>query len=259
MTLAVVLATFNEESNIKRCLAAVKDIADEIIVVDGNSTDKTKQIAEKMGAKVYLKLNQPIFHINKQIAISKAKSKWILQLDADEVVDKDLKRSITAVIKQDNSLINGYFLKRKNFFLGVQLKKGGQYPDPVIRLVRSGLAHFPQKSVHEQIKVQGKVDTLDGHLLHYTVPTFKKYLTAANRYTSLTAAQLKKSRVKLSLLNWINYLFLLPNKTFFSLFFRHRGYQDKFPGFIFALFSGLHWSLAFMKYWELEKVNHTKN
>lgn len=254
MKLSVVLATYNESANLKASLASIKDIATEIIVIDGQSSDDTRKIAKSFGAKVFVKPNPAIFHINKQIALEKAKFPWILQLDADEKVDKTLKSDIKKVISHSHD-INGFYLKRKNFFLSRWLRKGGQYPDSVIRLVKNGKAHFPQKSVHEQIKVDGNTATLNGHLLHYTAPTLARYLENSNRYTSLTARKLQQQKVLFSGFSWTKYLLLKPISTFLSLYFRHKGAFDGFPGFIFALFSGLHWPIAFMKYWELKNVS----
>ena len=254
MLLSIVLATHNEAANIADCINSIKDIADEIIVVDGESTDGTPQIASKLGATVYPAQHVALFHINKQIALKKATSDWILQLDADERPDPELKQSIKQVLDSKGVPFYGYYLKRKNFFLGRWLKKGGQYPDPVIRLVRNGHAHFPQKSVHEQIVVDGSFATLDGHLLHYTAPTFSRYLKNSNRYTSLTATELKNQKIKFTWFNWINYLIWKPLIMFVNLYIRHKGFIDGFPGFVFALFSGLHWSIAFMKYWEIVNV-----
>lgn len=256
MKLSVVLATYNEEKNITACLKSCKSIADEIVVVDGESTDNTVVKAQKLGAKVYGVENRAMFHINKQIALQKATGDWILQLDADERVDEELRMSIRQVVKT-NPKEAGFYLKRKNFFLGHWLKKGGQYPDPVVRLVRRGHARFPQKTVHEQIVVKGSTATLEGHLLHYTAPTFDRYLTNANRYTSLTAQELKKRKVSLSLISWLNYVAIKPTTTFLMLYLRHKGFLDGFPGFVFALFSGFHWPIAFMKYWELMNVKKT--
>lgn len=255
MKLSVVIATFNEEKHISKCLKSIKDIADEIIVVDGSSEDKTREIARSLGAKVTITQNLPMFHTNKQMAIDKAKGDWILQLDADEVVDEELRREITKVINKD-SKYSAFLLKRKNFFLGKWLKKGGQYPDPVIRLFKRGKAHLPQKSVHEQMKVDGEVGKLQGHLLHYTAPTFSRYLTNANRYTFLTAEEMKNDKVKISFFNILKYIITKPLITFLSLYIRHKGFMDGFEGFIFALFSALHWPIAYMKYWEFQVINH---
>jgi glycosyltransferase involved in cell wall biosynthesis len=250
MKLSVVLATFNEEKFIADCLNSVKDIAEEIIVVDGYSQDKTREIARSFGAIIIKTINRPMFHINKQMAIEKAKGKWVLQLDADEVVDKELADELIKITKSD-SKYQAFSIRRKNYFLGKWLKKGGQYPDPVIRFFLNGKAKFPQKSVHEQIEVRGKVRLLEGHLLHYTAPDFSRYMTNFNRYTSLTADELHKRMVNISLFNIIKYLIIKPTVTFLSIFVRHKGFMDGFHGFVFALFSGLHWTIAFMKLWEL--------
>src|SRR5258708_7211388 len=140
LTLSVVLATHNEEKNIVRCLESVKDLADEIIIVDGESTDKTVELAKKLGAKVISTTNKTNFHINKQMAMDAAKGDLVLQLDADEVIDKELYNFIFELKKSSDkeSAINAWWLKRKNFFLGTFLRKGGQYPDPSIRLYRKG-------------------------------------------------------------------------------------------------------------------------
>src|SRR5581483_9317713 len=124
VTVSVVLATFNEEKNLPDCLESVKNFADEIIVVDGTSTDKTVEIAKNYKAKVLVTTNPPIFHINKQKAIDMATKDWILQLDADERVTPALAKEIEQIINGDEEK-NGYWIPRKNWFLGRFLMKGG--------------------------------------------------------------------------------------------------------------------------------------
>ena len=256
MKLSVALATYNEEGNLPRCLESVKSFADEIVVVDGSSEDKTRQIARRYGARVIKTVNRPMFHTNKQMAIDAASSDWILQLDADEQVDEELAKEIVSVIKK-GSPFSAFAIKRKNFFLGTWLHKGGQYPDPVIRLFRKGKAYLPQRSVHEKMEVKGRVEQLNGHLRHFTAPTFSRYLTNANRYTSLTAEELNRKKLALNSGNFLEYFFIRPLVTFVRIYIRHKGFLDGFPGFIFALFSGLHWQIAYMKYWEAKyTTNH---
>jgi glycosyltransferase involved in cell wall biosynthesis len=250
MKFSVVLATHNEEEHIEKCLTAVLDIADEVIVVDGESIDKTVALAEKMGAQVIETTNKAMFHTNKQMAMDAASGDWVLQLDADEVVDDDLKLFIRKTIATDSEYA-AYWLKRKNYFLGMFLKKGGQYPDPVIRLYKKGKAYLPQKDVHEQMEVDGKVGWAEGHLLHYNAPNFSRYITNANRYTTQTAKKLKEQGIELGLWNDLIYLIWKPKVTFLKLFFRHKGFVDGFPGFVFALFSGLHHAIAYMKLGDL--------
>ncbi|MBD3250105.1 MAG: glycosyltransferase [Candidatus Pacebacteria bacterium] len=250
--ISVVLATYNEEKNIERCLDAVKDWVDEMIVVDGTSADSTRELAAELGAKVIKTTNKPNFHINKQMAIDKARGELILQLDADEVVDQELKDFINQVhqkLMANPSLVkeSAWYVKRKNLFMGQWLRKGGQYPDPVIRLFVKGKAYLPQKDVHEQMKVEGLVGTAEGHLLHYANPRFKDYLRKFNTYTSFKATQLEEQGLELDLFNSLNYLLIKPIFTFFNLYLRHKGFVDGLPGLIFAAMSGYHHHVAYLK------------
>jgi len=277
MKLSVVLATWNEEENIKRCLESVKSIADEIIIVDEHSTDRTREIAERFRAKVFLEPHHDIFHITKQKALEKARGKWILQMDADEVISKELAEEIRQVtegkkieiipekkelfmdhqkiieardgkIGKDKDDVVGYFIPRMNMFLGKPLIYGGVYPDGVIRLVRKGFANFPQKSVHEQIELNGRVGWLNESLLHYDSPTLSKYFKRFNRYTDLHANELKKKNVAKNVIGFLKYIFIKPIYTFLNIFIRHRGFIDGVNGFIWAFFSSLHFPVAYFKY-----------
>lgn len=253
--ISVVLATYNEQENIERCLLSVKNFADEIIVVDGSSTDKTREIARKLGAKVIRTTNKPNFHINKQMAMDKAKGQIVLQLDADEVVDQELAKFIKHINKsyQSDQQPVAWWIKRKNFFMGKWLKKTGQYPDPVIRLYINGKAKLPQKDVHEQMSVNGKVGWADGHLLHYSNPTFQDYLRKFETYTNFKAQQLDDQHLKINFITALNHLVVKPISTFLLLFVRHKGFIDGVPGFVFSLFSGLHHPVSFLKLWEKRK------
>jgi glycosyltransferase involved in cell wall biosynthesis len=251
MKLSVAIATLNEQNNIDRCFKPLKGWADEIVLVDGESSDKTVALAEKYGANVTVSANKPIFHINKQMAIDKCRGDWILQLDADEVVTKKLKKEIDKIISSDTKF-NAFWIKRKNLFLGRWLKKSGQFPDPVIRLFKNGKARLPCKSVHEQIEVDGNVGWLENPMDHYSNPTFSEYLKRSNRYTSLTAQEMIEEKIKPGLGQFLKAVFMCK-KTFFLIFFRHKGFVDGFPGFIFALFSGLHFITSYIKFWELHQ------
>lgn len=230
--LSVVLAVFNEEQNLGDCLESVKEIAQEIVVVDGGSSDKTVAIAERYGAHVIKTDNPPIFHINKQKALDAAHGAWILQLDADERVSKELAAEIAKVVKMSNVDLRGYrvhdekkqklfvrheelirardgqvgnphkevaafFIPRSNYFLGRFLRYGGTYPDGVIRLVRNGSAKFALKEVHDQMQIDGSVRWLEHDLVHMADPSFARYLARSNRYTSLQAERWIEERSKL--------------------------------------------------------------
>lgn len=255
--LSVVLATYNEEKNIEKCLKSIKDIADEIIVVDGSSTDKTPELAKELGAMVINTTNKPNFHINKQLAMDAAKGDLVLQLDADEWPDEELKEFIKETHQEvSNKQYDGpkaWWLKRKNFFLGHYFKKGGQYPDPVIRLYVNGYAKLPQKDVHEQMHVDGEVGWADGHLIHYANPTFADYLRKFITYTSFKAQQLNDEKLKVNPISALEYLIYKPLKTFLLIFIRHKGFVDGIPGFVFAVMSGMHHAVAFLMLWELRE------
>lgn len=275
--LSVAIATRNEEENIARCLNSVKDIAEEIIVVDEYSTDKTREMAEGLGAKVYLEPHHDIFHITKQKALDLATGDWILQLDADEVVTPELAKEIKLTINykpltippnkkklferhqklieerdgkigKDSDEITGYFIARKNMFLGKPLIHAGVYPDGVIRLIKKGKARFPQKSVHEQMELDGKVGWLSNDLEHYDSPTLKRYFVRLNRYTDLHATELGERHAPRNIFYFIYYSFFKSFYIFLKLFFFHKGFLDGVNGFLWSFFSSLHYPIAYFKY-----------
>jgi len=255
ITLSIALAVRNEEKNIRSCLESIQDIAHEIIIVDGGSTDRTIEIAKSFDANIIETDNPPIFHINKQKAMDACKGEWILQLDADEVVTQELKKEIVNIIdeeprtkNQELRTKNGYYIPRRNYFWGHFMKKGGQYPDYVIRLVRNGYARFPCKSVHEQIEIIGDIGYLHNPLLHYSYKTKEDYWKKADAYTTLTALELKKQYVDISFSSWFFYVVWKPMYMFFSLFIRHKGFMDGWYGLVFAYWSALHYPIAYNKY-----------
>ncbi len=252
-SLSVCWAVHNEEENIKKSMESVKDIADEIVIVDGASTDSTigkieefKKENPRIEYKIIVTSNKEMFHINKQMAVDNCSKEWILQLDADEEVSDKLGKEIINRIKQKQTKA-GYYLPRKNYFLGRFLKKGGAYPDYVIRLFQNGKGKFPCETVHEQIEIDGEVGYLENDLLHWADPNFKRYWKRFQRYTKETAYKLSKKGVKQNPLYFFIYVIYMPLKTFLSIYIRHKGFMDGWQGFVWAFFSGLHWSAAYIK------------
>lgn len=282
MKLSVVLAVYNEEANLKACLDSVKDIADQIVIVDGSSTDKTVAIAKSFGAEVLVKDNPPIFHINKQKAIDMAKHEWILQLDADERVSPQLADEIKKVIQMSEEELEEYqknlprrelfnrhqqlleardgpigtktggyaafFIPRLNYFLGRYLRYGGVYPDGVIRLIRKGKAYLPCKDVHEQMVVQGRVGWLANDLYHVDSPTFARYLQRNSRYIDHIARELAENNKSARVQTQMEYMVVKPLSWFFLTYIRHKGILDGYQGFLFSLFSALRFPRAYMRY-----------
>jgi glycosyltransferase involved in cell wall biosynthesis len=222
----------------------------------------------------------PIFHINKQKAMELSKNKWILQLDADERITPELSVEIQKIINMSDAEVMEYqnkipdkklflrhqtilnkrdgeigtesdayaafFIPRLNYFLGRYLRFGGVYPDGVIRLVRKGKAYFPCVSVHEQIRVNGKVGWLQNPLLHIDSPTFSRYFKRNNRYTDLMADELRK--IKPNIAAAFSYLFIKPAHWFLLTYIRHKGFLDGWPGFVFSFFSSLRFPISYIKY-----------
>lgn len=246
MKLSVVLATYNEEKNIEACLKSVIGWCDEIVVVDGSSTDRTVLIAKSLGAKVYVTGNPPIFHINKQKAIDHARGEWILQLDADERVTKELRDEVLKVM--EDKKLDGYWIPRKNYFLGRFLMKGGVYPDYTLRLYRRGKGKLPQKDVHEQATVTGHVGYLKQPLIHMADTTFDRYLIRFNRYTDLIATQLSLELKRPGIADLFTYFLIKPIYWFGLSYFRHKGFMDSWQGFMFSLFSSLRFPIAYIKF-----------
>jgi len=254
--ISLAIATYNEEGNISRCLESVKGLASEIVAVDGSSKDKTAEILARYGAKVSVSTNPLNFHINKNKAIDRCSGNWILQLDADEVVSPKLKEEILKAIR-DRS-INGYWIPRKNYFLGKFLKKGGQYPDYTLRLYRNGFGLLPGKSVHEQAVVKGKTSYLKNPLLHFPYPDFSHYFEHFSLYTAIYAQELAEDKTSINPKNIADYLLLKPIIWFFKTFIRHKGFYDGCHGFIFSFFSSLRYPVAFIKYWRLSNNENSR-
>lgn len=247
-TISVVLATFNEAKNLPRCLESVKNIADEIVIVDGTSTDNTVEIAKSYGAKVLVTTNPPMFHINKQKAIDMATKDWVLQLDADESVPLELAKEIQEKINNESLDLDGYWVPRKNWYLGRYLMKGGVYPDYTLRLYRKGKGTLPMKDVHEQAVVEGKVGYLRNPLDHLADPDFKRYLMRFGRYTNLIAKELKEKNTGHDPITFIKYTLALPVWWFLLIYFRHKGFLDSWQGFVWAFFSALRFPVAYIKF-----------
>lgn len=250
MSLSVVLATFDEQENLPKCLDSVKDLADEIVVVDGSSTDRTVEVAKQYGATVKVTTNKPIFHINKQIAIDMATKDWVLQLDADEQVTPELAQEIKSEINSpaggQKSKINGYWVPRKNWFLGRFLMKGGAYPDYTMRLYRRGKGRLPQKTVHEQAVVEGAVGYLKKPLIHMADINVSRYLMRWDRYVNLMRDELLLERPGPFVA--LEYFFIKPILWFLVTYIRHKGFLDSWQGFVFSFFSSLRFPVSYIRY-----------
>jgi glycosyltransferase involved in cell wall biosynthesis len=249
--LSLCIPAHNEEKNLHLPLDSAYDLVDEVVIINAASTDKTKEVALKYGdkIKIYDYDNPTSFLINKQRAIEKASGQWILQLDADEALSNQLKEEIKNIINDKDQLtanLVGYYLPRKNYFLGRFLMKGGVYPDYVLRLYRRNCAFFKAEHLHENVQIKGKVGYLKEAILHYADPDFSRYLLRWDRYTSFDAEELIKKGESIS---FLSYFLFKPLSWFLATYIRHRGFYDGFPGFVFSLFSALRFWVIYIKWW----------
>lgn len=243
--LSVVVITRDEEKNIRRCLESVS-WADEIIVIDSHSTDRTTTIASDMGARVYSIAWQGFGHAKRE-GVDKARSDWILSLDADEVVSGELALEIKKVLENDTEY-SGYYFTRKANFLGRWIYHCGWYPDPVLRLFLKSKGNFNNALVHEKAVVDGKCGRLKGELLHYSYSTMTGYLDKFNRYTTLGAEKAHSEGKKAG---WFD-LILKPPASFFKHYIVKQGFRDGWEGFLISILSA---TAVLVKYAKLREMD----
>ncbi len=254
MSLSVCIITFNEEANIGRTLESVSELVKasngEIVIVDSGSTDRTAEIAKSYGARVFVEPWKG-YAAQKNSAIEKASGDWILLLDADEAVSKELAAEIQRVMVQKDSDTTGYWMPRKNLFLGRWIAHGGFYPDRKLRLFRHGQGKVEGRLVHETVKVEGPMATLKGNLLHYAYPTLSGYIEHMNKYSSLGAQMaVQEGKRGFSFINVI----LRPWFTFFYNYFLRLGFLDGKEGLLLHFYHAVYVSWKYAKVWELSKT-----
>lgn len=244
--ISVIVITKNEEKNIKSCLESVL-WADEIILVDAESTDKTRDLAKEFTNKIFINKWEGFVN-QKKYALSLVKNEWILSIDADERISKELEKEI-----QTNNLnaFNGYKIRRQNFFFGKEITSCGWNKDYQLRLFKKSKVDLTDKLVHEGFYINGEVGLLENVLIHNTFSSIKNYLSKVNHYTTLQAKEsfMKKKRIN----GWIIFAHI------FSAFFRYyislKGFKDGFHGLVISMINSLSTLLTYVKIWELQNQN----
>jgi len=244
-TLSVITLTLNEERNIADCLTSVR-WADELIVVDSGSNDRTAELARQFTDKV-LTVEWKGYGLTKNLALENATGEWVLWLDADERVTEQLADEIRSVITGNDPQCAGFSMPRKAFFLGKWIKHCGWYPGRVTRLFRKSLGRFTENHVHEQLVVDGHVGHLHHDLLHHTDPDLKHYFVKFNRYTTLAAEDLKAQGRSFSLFD----LLVRPPFLFFQMYILRLGFLDGIQGLILCVVSSAYVFTKYAKLWEL--------
>ncbi len=223
--ITVIIPTFNEESNVQRALDSVF-FADEIIVIDAFSTDKTVTIVKQNNVKLIQRVFDD-FSSQKNYAISQAKNDWILIVDADEELSEELKNSIRSTLsKKSNN--KAYRMRRKNFVRHKKLHFGG-FTNKIIRLFHREYAHY-QGLVHERVKVTGEIGNLSGVINHYTYKDYQQFKDKINHYAKLRAVELFKKGKKVSFFH----LYIKPAARFCIHYILKLGFLDGKNGAIFS-------------------------
>ncbi|MFH1837574.1 MAG: glycosyltransferase family 2 protein [Candidatus Omnitrophota bacterium] len=252
MSISAVIITLNEEQKIADCIGSVK-WTDEIVVVDGFSSDKTREVARNHGAKVYEREFDD-FASQKNYAIEKATGEYIFFLDADERAEESLAAEILkAVIKQE---YQGYYIPRKNIIFGREMKYGGHQGDKHLRLFKKDVSHFVDP-IHEKVVVNGNVGMLSNFLIHYSTASISEYRDKMDLYTELEVKHLVQQNVKLGKFDkaW------KPIVKFFKQYFMQKGFLDGKEGLVFYYLSAVYLYTKYDKYWKItknSKVEQTK-
>jgi glycosyltransferase involved in cell wall biosynthesis len=260
-TLSVAIITKNEEANLARTLASVR-FADQIVVLDSGSTDRTVEIARAANATVY---QEPWagFAAAKNSAIAKCTGTWVLSLDADEELTAELQTEIRTLLHSDPPA-DAYFIRRRNLFLGRWIKHGGFYPDPKLRLFRRASdsvitpPRFQDRPVHETIAFDGKAATLDHDLIHHAYPTLENYIEHMDRYSTLGGELLVASgKTSRSWPAFVCNVSLVPELTFLWNYVFRLGFLDGREGLLLHLYQAAYTSWKYAKAWH--SANRSKN
>ncbi len=249
---SVVIITLNEEDRLEEALKSCRDIADEIVVVDSFSTDKTCEIAARYGALIYKNVFSD-YGTQKNLALEKASHEWVLNLDADERISDHLKNEIlmfkkksgTGAVEDD---ADGFKINRKTTYLGRWIKHSGWYPDCKLRLFRKSKSKWRGR-IHETLVLDGKTIRMAGDILHFTYRDITDHIQRLNKYSRLQALDIVDKKKKALFLRAL----LMPPVTFTRFYFWKLGILDGFPGLVIALVSSWATALKYLKAIELKR------
>jgi len=230
--LSVVIITFNEEKNIRRCLDSIRAIADEIVIVDSISTDKTADIAAEFNVKF---ISQPFLGYieQKNFALSQSSNDFVLSLDADEALDETLRSAILKTMQDPNA--DAFLMARMTHYCGQWIRHGAWYPDKKIRLFKKSVAKWGGVNPHDKIELSpnSRVGFLEGDILHYTYYTLTEHIQQADNFARILAEDLFKQGKKTNLIR----IMVKPRFRFIRDFILKAGFLDGYYGFVIARIS----------------------
>lgn len=246
------IITLNEEARLPSCLKALS-FADEIIVLDSGSRDGTKRIAESFGAR-FIRRRFDGFVAQKNHALSLATRKWVISIDADEVVTPGLRDEILKIIQEpespERSGFVAYRIPRLSRYLGRWIRHCGWYPEYKTRLFRRGQGSYRGGIVHETLHVSGNVGTLNNHLEHYSYADLSDHLQRIDHYSTLIAQDKFLNRKEKSSITWS---ILKSISKFLLTYIYHRGFLDGRAGAVISILAGYYNFLKYLKLWELQQ------
>lgn len=244
MKISAVVSAYNEEKNIERCLKSLA-FADEIIVVDNSSEDKTLSLAKKYTSKVFIQKNNPQrIDIQKNFGIDKATNEWILIIDADEEISKELAKEIISI--PSDTAESGFWIPRKNYIFGKWIEFGGWYPDYQLRLFKKAKGKYTKKHVHENISLEGSTSKLKEHIIHYNYDSILQFVLKVTQYAQNEASDLLEHGYNFSYFDAIKF----PLSEFLSRFFARKGYKEGLHGLVISIFMAFYHFLIFAFIWE---------
>ena len=243
---SAIVVFFNEEENIGACLESLA-WCDEIVVVDSFSTDRTVEICRRYTDRV-IQRTWAGYRDQKAFAHSQATKEWVLLVDSDERVTPELREEIGQALAQDDNEYSGFALPRLVFYLNRWWRRGGWYPDYDVRLFRRERATWGGSDPHEKILVEGKIRRLRNPLHHFTYRDIEDHVERINRFTSISARELRKSGHRWRLADAL----LRPAGRFFRSYLLKRGFMEGFAGFYVAVTAAVYVFLKYAKLWELE-------
>ena len=244
-----IVPALNEEGNLEDCLRSFCDICDEIIVVDSFSQDRTVEIARRFTDRVYQQ-KWGDYRTFLKFAMPRARHRWLLIVDCDERVSPRLRREIRDRVEKEGNGFDGFRMLRTNHFLGRRIRHGGWDGDFIYRFFRKGRGGPRDREVHPGIVIQGRIEALDGPMLHFPYPTLEDYFTKFNRYTSAAA----RDRIAAGRrVRWID-RFLAPPFRFLKAYVLQRGFLDGYPGFILACLSFMYVFVRYTKMWQIQNA-----
>jgi glycosyltransferase involved in cell wall biosynthesis len=249
LPLSAVIITRNEEANIERCLKSLQ-FCDQIILVDSGSTDKTVEIAKIYTGEVYVR-PWAGFAKQKNEAALLAKNKWILSVDADEVVPPSLQAEIKGLFESGKYALYGAFsMPRKTVHFGRWIRYGGWYPNRLVRLFNRETGNWEGAELHESWVSSGAIGLLREPLEHYSFSSLEDQVARNNRYSSLGALKLQREGKRFK---WLR-LLTKPTSKFLETYFLKRGFLDGYPGLIISISAAYSVFLKWAKLWELQNA-----